>query len=242
LGENIKAVRYGLFGFIILLSILFWYPWGSGRSESGAADTIPVLVADSYIPAFTIVKEPMVAVRNFPRGFVPPGALHAARELTADDNQALYLSAVPIPEGQPLTRTLLDELGKSHGMAAALPMGKVAVSFAADPVRGVGGWIEPGDTIAVFETTREGGLKEVSKVTRLLFSSLSVLAVDQNRLGLSHPETSKYDLLENPDPKPVVITVLANPVEAARLIDAREQKHLSVALRSLGDDAPWTGL
>ena len=243
MGENISRVRYGLFSLVGVVSIFFWGPWGNGdRSGAGSADMIPVLVADNYIPPFSVVKESMVTVRNFPRGYVPPGSLHAVRELSSENNQGLYVSAVPIPEGQPLTRTLLNEMGKSHGMASTLPMGKVAVSFSADPVRGAGGWVEPGDTIAIFETSHDGGLKSTSKTTRLLFSSLSVLAVDQNRLGLPHPEAAKNDLFENPEPKPVIITVLANPFEAARLVDAREQTRLSVALRSLGDDVPWTGL
>jgi Flp pilus assembly protein CpaB len=240
MGKNIKLVRYGLLSAILLTGVFFWGPWGRiDPSSAGGADQVPVLVADSYIPVFTVVKEKMVTVRNFPRLYAPPASLHTMNELVGDNNQGLYSSAVPIPEGQPLTRTILDEIGKSHGMASTLPIGKAAVSFSADPVRGVGGWVEPGDTIAVFETSRDSGPKNMSHITKLLFSSLSVLAVDKNRLGLLPPDAAKNDSIENPEPRPVVITVLVNPVEAARLVEAREQMHLSVALRPLADDTPW---
>ena len=159
-----------------------------------------------------------------------------------DGDRDLYTTAVAVPEGQPLTHTVLEELGKSRGMASVLPLGKVAVSFAADPVRGAGGWVEPGNVIALFHTTLETEHGKSFHKTRLLFSSLSVLAVDKNRLGQEASPSPVNDIPLSAEGGGAVITVLVNPLEAARLVEAREQGHLSVALRSLGDDTPWAGL
>jgi Flp pilus assembly protein CpaB len=162
--------------------------------------------------------------------------------MQGDAGRELYITAVAVPEGQPLTHTILEELGKSRGMASVLPLGKVAVSFAADPVRGAGGWVEPGNTIALFHTTLETENGKSFHKTQLLFSCLSVLAVDKNRLGQETTQTPADEIPANSEGGGAVITVLVNPLEASRLVDAREQGHLSVALRSLGDDTPWTGL
>jgi pilus assembly protein CpaB len=243
MAKNIKVIRYGLLGIILLLLAVNWGPFsGKGKLNLGGDDMVALLVADQYIPAFAIVKEKMVTVRFFPKDFVPPGALHEIHDLLSDDHRELYITAVAIPEGQPLTHTVIEELGKSRGMASILPPGKVAVSFAADPVRGAGGWVEPGDTIAIFDTTLETDKGGSQHNTRLLFSTMAVLAIDKSRLGLPRSVPASDDLQANPEPGPTVITVVANPPEAARLVEAREQGRLSVVLRSLGDDIPWTGL
>jgi len=243
MAKNVKRLRYGLIALIVVLAAFTWGPQiFKGRAGLGSDDMAPVLVADRYIPAFSIVKEKMATVQYYPKGYVPPGALHALHEMQGDGGRELYLTTVAVPEGQPLTHTVLEELGKSRGMAAVLPFGKVAVSFAADPVRGVGGWVAPGNTISLFHTTLETEKGRSFHKTRLLFSALQVLAVDKNRLGQEPSSPSADEIPLNSEGGAVVITVLVNPLEASRLVDAREQGHLSVALRSLGDDAPWSGL
>ena len=226
--------------------VLAAFIWGPqvlrGRAGLGNDDLVPVVVADQYIPAFSIVKEKMAAVQYYPKNCVPPGAIHAVHDIRGDGDRDLYVTAVAVPEGQPLTHTVMDELGKSRGMASVLPLGKVAVSFAADPVRGAGGWVQPGNTIALFHTSLETEKGRSFHKTQLLFSALSVLAVDKNRLGQETAQPPIDGIPMNFEGGGAVITVLVSPIEASRLVGAREQGHLSVALRSLGDDAPWTGL
>jgi Flp pilus assembly protein CpaB len=166
--------------------------------------------------------------------------LHSATDLADESGLPLFMTTVAVPAGQPLTRTLLTDLGKSHGMASLLGVGKVAVSFAVDPIRGVGGWIQPGDQIAIFDTPRISALmKTPAKTTRLLFPCVKVLAVDHKRLGAVSGSEKLLETLSDPGGSSTVLTVLLNPVEAARLIEAREEEHLSVILRPLGDDVPW---
>ena len=239
MAKNIK-IRIGLIILILLLLAVFRGSFSDkDKSIMGSDESIPVLVASEYIPAFTIVKIKMAAVRHFPKEYVPPGSIHTIRELVGSEDHELYMAAVAIPAGQPLTQTVMDELGKSRGMASTLPQGKVAVSFAADPVRGAGGWVEPGDSIAVFHTMLSAHKEEALHKTSLLFPSLPVWAVDKNRLGAPHPDAPPGSLQENPESGPTVFTVVVNPLQAARLIEAREEGHLSVVLRSLGDDSSW---
>jgi len=225
------------------------YAWKVSSSAERSANEpgeMAVLVARHYLPAFTVVKSEDAILKTYPEEAVPPGALRSVKELAGDKDRPVFTAAVSIPEGQPLTRTILQELGKDHAMASLLAPGKTAVSFAVDEVRGVGGWVEPGDVIAIFQTARERSLSAVrAKSTGLLFSTVSVLAVDKKRLGqppapapaLEPGMIAAAEAMQNSEH---VITVLLNPVEAARLIEAREDGRLSVVLRGEGDDLPWS--
>jgi Flp pilus assembly protein CpaB len=222
-----------------------WWPGvPAGNSSDISGDTVSVLVAEHFIPAFQIVNNRDVSARSFPKEFVPPGALRSIQELHDENNRGLFSSAIAIPEGQPVTRTLLAEIGKNHGMSCLLAPGKVAVSFAVDSAHGAGGWVQPGDTVAVLQTTIEGDPNNMSKNTRLLFPALEVLAVDRKRLGDSPvaDADTKSILGQSADGSQGdggVLTVMANPLEAARLVEAREKGTLSIVLRAMGDDFTW---
>jgi Flp pilus assembly protein CpaB len=239
--------RWLIIGCVAATAVAAWSWWTrlrAGNSQDISGDTVSVLVAEHFIPAFQIVKNRDVSARAFPKEFVPPGALRSIQELHDGNNRELFSSAIAIPEGQPVTRTLLAEIGKNHGMSSLLARGKVAVSFAVDSAHGAGGWVQPGDTVAVLQTTIEGEPNQMSKATHLLFPSLEVMAVDKKRLGdwPAAEADSKSILGQNADGfqgDGGVLTVMANPVEAARLVEAREEGTLSVVLRAMGDDFTW---
>jgi pilus assembly protein CpaB len=241
--KNPLLMRWILGGAIAVLAIVyvcsgFW--GGRAQPDEDRQDTSAVVIADKYIPAFSPIHPEEVSVRNCPKGYIPPGALHSVAELMNENNLPLYSSAVAIPEGQPVTRVLINELGKSHGMASILTPGKVAVSFAVDSVRGVGDWIQPGDTIAIFETRKEGDIRSgLRRRSKLLFSSVRVLAVNRRRLGSAGSSAKSHDDSAEADSGNSVLTVLLNPFEAARLVESREDGRLSALLRPLGDDTPW---
>lgn len=209
-------------------------------ADDDQEDSFAVVVANRYIPAFSAVTAAQAVVRRFPKEYAPPGALSDLSELSDDKGLAAYGSAVAIPEGQPLTRSLLGRLGQRHEMASLLPPGQVAVSFSVDPVRGVGGWIQPGDAIAIFEIQDDlSGRAPGRRQTRLLFSSVRVLAVDRRRIGAPVKETAHEEMASEPADGNV-LTVVLNPVEAARLVEVRERGQISALLRPLGDETPWT--
>jgi len=240
--KNVVLIRGILIGLILLLG--GWYLAGSfgdhSLSADSAEDSLSVVIANRYIAAFTPVALAQVTVRNFPKGYIPPGALHATNDLMAENGLPLFASAVAIPEGQPVTRTVLIDLGKSHGMASILGPGKVAVSFSVDPVRGAGGWVQPGDTIAIFNSRREGDFRKIgSRTSSLLFPAVRVLAVDHRRVGNTATESSTSPSGNDAEAGGNVLTVLMNPLEATRLVEERENGRLSVVLRALGDDLPW---
>jgi pilus assembly protein CpaB len=247
---NPSRLRLSLAIAILVALAILAIPKGRGSfhwSASDPGEVSPVLVADRYIPAFTVLKPSMIRVLDFPKGLVPPGALHAKAELQNENDQWLFTSALSIPGGHPLTRALLTDAGQSDALGSLIRPGKVAVSFEVDKAHGVGGWIRPGDIVALFGPAPMdvSGRHAVAKRTRLLLPSVLVLAVDAQRVGQSRAKTSEgggeagglAEAVSANESK--VVTVLASPTEAALIVEAREEGSLSVVLRSVGDDLPW---
>jgi len=250
LAGRTHRLRLILFAALGAAVIFLWIPtswsWPTFFGAADAATSVPVLVTTRYVPAFRVIRADAVEIRHFPSSFVPPGALNNASELESDAGQSLYASVVAIPAGQPLTRAVLIDAGQKQRLASLLRPGRVAVSFSAEKSRAAGGWVQPGDIIAVFETHSAPmtSQAEPPKKTNLLFSALQVLAVDNVRLGQSAVEEKDQEknVLVNEGTEEAatrIITVLATPAEAGALMEAREKGTISIALRALGDDMPW---
>jgi len=229
-----------------LIAALSWViaPKVMGWHVGGSGDSVEILVASHYLPAFTPVKKEDVRLDEVPKHFLPPGALRSLPELQNENGQYIYLSAVAIPEGQQLTRTVLVNAEQGESLASFIRPGRVAVSFEVDRAHGVGGWIKPGDTIAIYRSA--GGLpqkNEATRMTQLLFQSVPVLAVDATRLGAQDekPASSDADVTAMPAPTgdSKILTVLVSPSEASAIVEAREHGSLDVVLRAVGDDLPW---
>jgi len=234
-------------GIVVALVVACWprqMPSFGAMFSGESTDSVPVLVADRYMSAFQMIKPQDVRMRYFPKGYVPLGALHSKAELTTETNQNAFSTLVAIPQGEPLTRTVLVEAGKDQGLSFLLRSGNVAVSFSVDKSRSAGGWIQPGDTIALYETVPIDSMSRnaANSRTRLLLSAVKVLAVDKMRLGQKLEPGRKEDALQEmatADTDTKMITVLVNPVEAARIVEARERGPICIVLRALGDDVPW---
>ena len=241
MAANPSRLRWILIAAVLAALIFMIFPKVHSifhGSSFDPEDSVTVLVADSYIPAFSVIKAALVRGQEFPKGLVPPGALHTKTELQDENDRPHFISAIAIPAGQPVTHAMVTDTVQGDALGSLIRRGKVAVSFEIDRAHGVGGWIRPGDTIALFGSQ--------AKKTRLLLPSVPVLAVDAQRLGQTPAKSDESggDSTGAPgtqapgDSK--VVTVLVSPTEASLIIEAREEGSLSAVLRPLGDDFPWT--
>src|SRR5258708_6864705 len=183
MGVNPTKLRGILAAAILVVLIILVFQksrdaWHWGASDPG--DVTPVLLADRYIPAFTVIKPEMVRIQEFPKDLIPPGALRSKTDLRNNSGQMLFVSAISIPEGQPVTRALVTDASQNDTLGWLIRPGKVAVSFEIDKAHGVGGWIRPGDMVALFGATpmSMNGSRSLGKKTRLLYPSVLVVAVD----------------------------------------------------------------
>jgi len=212
-----RIIAFISFLFIGLVVVLCYFPFNP--------DEVMVWETTTYIPAFEKIEMRHLHPVRWPRKLVPPYALTPSDELA-------FKTRVALPKGSVLTQTVLFSTHQEATLSAMVPAQKVAISFAADAIHGVGGWIHPGDTIALFTSAD-------LKPTHLLFPTLHVLSVDKALLGLPNTNVSMSSE-ENPRPMeeslPQVLTVPVTMPEAQVLIEAREQGRLTVVLKAVGDE------
>jgi pilus assembly protein CpaB len=238
---NRQRLRWILAALIAGVCGVYGWTWMRAGSSGSASspEWVDVVVLRRYLPAQHVVKPSHASTLRYPKALVPPGAVLRTQDLVSENGKSVYLTAVSLPEGSVLTRSVLAVLGERHGLSAGLPQGKVAVSLSVNEVRGVGGWIAPGDSISIYEISKDG-----AKPAQLLFPALSVLAVDRERVGapvtdpkqgLDPAEAAALEAMQAQQTHRIV-TVLANPLEAALLTTARERGTLSAVLRSFEEE------
>ena len=98
-----------------------------------------------------------------------------------------------------------------------------AVTIRVDEVRGVAGFVLPGDRVDIFLTRSES---DKQQFTDLLLQNVKVLAIGQ----IADDREDKPTLVK-------AVTVEVNPIDAQKLILAKSAGRLSLALRRAGESA-----
>jgi pilus assembly protein CpaB len=110
-----------------------------------------------------------------------------------------------------------------RGLTTRISNGERAVSIPVNEVRGVGGFVLPGDRVDVLHTTTIGR-RDGRPVTRTLIQNMLVLGVDQ----VSSQATEEPVVVN-------VVTLLADPEQAKTLTLAQQVGDLTLLLRNEGD-------
>src|SRR5258708_1818169 len=153
MGVNPTKLRGILAAAILVVLIILVFQksrdaWHWGASDPG--DVTPVLLADRYIPAFTVINPEMVRIQEFPKDLIPPGALRSKTDLRNNSGQMLFVSAISIPEGQPVTRALVTDASQNDTLGWLIRPGKVAGAFDNDKTPGVVGGVRTLNTVGLF--------------------------------------------------------------------------------------------
>lgn len=169
--------------------------------------------------------------------------------LTKDDVQAIYWQQNALPEGtfadaaalfpddgkepryvlrqmekfEPVLAIKVTEPGQPAGLTGQLAKGERAFAIKVDVSTGVSGFIQAGDHVDVYWTGTPDS--NSSELTRLIESTLRVVAVDQKADGQSGAATVAR-----------TVTVAASPESVARLAQAQATGKLSLSLVGSGDD------
>lgn len=225
-------------GAVAGCTMWFWLQ-GLEAEARGSSSEKPVLVTTRDIPQGTWLTPAFVELRRVPKRYSEPTTLSAMTELTTDQGKPTYAAAVPLSRGEHLTLSKLAPVGKQRGLAALLPVGKVAASLMLSPARGAGGWIRPGDHIDLFCTLEGEGASDSATVPFL--QDVSVLAVGDRLLGdpddSKRPASTDASVVWGEAEQPVVLTVAVESGEVGKLVLAREKGLLSVVLRPIGQTA-----
>ncbi len=211
---------------------------GSSAPEARAAaaptiDGPKVLVATRPLPVGTILTAEALRFQPWPEGLVRNDAYYVEGQA---DMTALVGSVVRVAltAGAPVTRGSLVNPDDRGFLAAALGAGMRAITVPLSPDQGVGGFVFPGDRVDVLmtaELTSEADSNIKLYTSETIVRNLRVLAVDQN----TNPANGA-----NGTATPTVaatVTLEATPQIAERIAVARTVGTISLALRSLAENA-----
>jgi pilus assembly protein CpaB len=146
-----------------------------------------------------------------------PNGAFVAREDLLKDGRRVVLS--PVERGEPILRSKITGPGQRALLSALLEEGKRAVTLRVDDVRGVAGFILPGDFVDVVLIAEDGPPRR-ENYSEILLQHLKVLAVDQ--------------LASERQEQPTVakaVTIEVTPEQAQKLLLATNIGKLSLILR-----------
>lgn len=201
-------------------------------------ETANVYVASAYIPVGSVIEESMLTVQPWPKHLLVEGFV-----VGADEGKKIVgtITRAPFQELEPIIKTKIANPDDPNFMAGALPKGMRMVTMDTNEIRGVAGFLFPGDRVDVIirhkilkDGVTERDIEEarreeevMDEVTEMLLANVRVLAVDQRATA------GVNDKGEIIIPKSVSLEVSAP--DAQRIVLARELGELTLALRSLKD-------
>lgn len=220
-------LRTGLLG---MLALVFSGAAATGvylfveKPKAPGVETVSIVIAVGQIPRGMTLTAEMLTTRDWPKDFVPEGALVKLDEAVG---RTVW---VPLVESDPIIESKLATLGAGRGMAAMIPRGMRAVTIQTPNVAtGVAGFILPGNKVdvlwALSQATQDDQTGGGSTVT--LLQNIEILAVDQQIEVPSENRVDTRDLRS--------VTLLTSPSDAARLDLAQNKGTLRLSLRNPED-------
>jgi len=143
----------GLLAVLGIVAVLAYVGKANQRAVNGLK-VESVLVAKQQIPSGTTAsqarRDGLLIPKQLPRSVIPNDAVH----VISSDISNLVTSA-PIQPGQLLLREMLVSKSQRTG-SLVLPPGKVAVTLEVCLAADVGGYVRPGNNVAVYDTWASG--------------------------------------------------------------------------------------
>lgn len=216
---------------VVLLSLItattaFVYTNGVESRVRSEQELVPVLIVGQTIPVGTSLSkafsEGLVQFRELPRQSLPNLAISSI----SNSNGEL----VALHELQPGQFVTTPNFGvrATNTSALKIPQGMLAVTVTVGEPEKVATFLQPGSEIAIFATSDDTGTTGKSKITKVLFTQIQVLAIGNQII----PNTDA----QAPATSSGLITLAVTPNQALKLINATRSLSLYFALRSDGVD------
>jgi pilus assembly protein CpaB len=157
-------------------------------------------------------------------GKMPEGAF-ATRDELFKDGRRVALS--PLQRNELILKTKVTGPGQRASLSALLDEGKRAVTVRVDDVRGVAGFVLPGDRVDVVLIRSVTGANGSENISDVLLQHVKVLAVDQ--LANERQETPTIAR---------AVTLEVDTDQAQKVLLATNVGKLSLILRQAGESNP----
>jgi pilus assembly protein CpaB len=192
--------------------------------NSGAAARIGTIVVATRPLAFgTSLAPDNVKEISWAGAQLPDGAYATTRDLLKDGGRVVLAS---LDTGEPVLRSKITAPGQRGTLSSLVKDGMRAVTVRVDDVRGVAGFILPGDFVDVILIGDDSSIRHEG-YSETLLQHVKVLAIDQLASERQeHPTVAK------------AVTVEVTPQDAQKLLLASNVGKLSLVLRQPGDLNP----
>ena len=191
-----------------------WLQSHSARTD--AQKTVSILVASDTLAFGAPIGAKDVREIDWPAQSRPEGAFANFAELIKNGRR---ITLSPFVRDEPIIASKLSAPDQRASLSTVIEKGKRAVTVAVDDVRGVAGFIFPGDfvDVALTRTDNSNGPQNFSEV---ILQHVKVLAIDQLAgQRQEHPTVAK------------AVTVEADPEQALKILLAANVGKLSLILR-----------
>ena len=194
--------------------------WLQSHSAPRAAEeTASIVVANGALAFGAPIAAQDVREVAWPAKSRPEGAFSTVDELVKDGRR-IVLS--PFVRDEPVVASKVSAPNQRASLSTVIEEGKRAVTVAVDDVRGVAGFIFPGDFVDVVLTRTSGasGASGSQNLSEVILQHVKVLAIDQ--------------LAGERQERPIVakaVTVELTPAQALKIVLATNVGKLSLILR-----------
>ncbi len=188
----------------------------SHSAHASAQKTVSILIANDTLAFGAPIRAKDVRQVDWPAQSRPDGAFANFAELTKDGRR---ITLSPFVRDEPIIASKVSAPDQRASLSTVIEKGKRAVTVAVDDVRGVAGFIFPGDfvDVALTRTDNSMGPQNFSEV---ILQHVKVLAIDQMAgQRQEHPTVAK------------AVTVEVDPEQALRILLAANVGKLSLILR-----------
>src|SRR6266700_1530859 len=205
-------------GLVAALMARRWIAQHSAPEAASATGTI--VVATTPLPFGTVLTPDNVSEIPSTSSQLPEGAFATKTDLLKDGRRVVLTA---IERSEMITRPKVTAPGQRASLSVLLEEGQRAVTVRVDDIRGVAGFILPGDRVDVMLLRAETHQGETENSADVLLEYVKVLAIDQ--------------LLNERSDQPAVatlakaVTLQVSPEQAQKLLLAGNVGKLSLVFR-----------
>ena len=193
--------------------------WIERHTAPQAAAAATIVVAAAQLPFGTALTEDNTAEIPWAGGHIPEGAYAKKIDLLKDGRRVVLGQ---LDRSEIVLRTKITAPGQRASLSTLLEEGQRAVTVRVDDVRGVAGFILPGDRVDVvlMRENRQG--RETENSADVLLEFVKVLAIDQ----ILNERTDQPTVTSVPK----AVTLQVSPEQAQKVLLASNIGKLSLVL------------
>ena len=188
--------------------------WLVSHAPTGAGT---IVVASAPLPFGAQLTAENLSEIPWSVGDLPDGTFATKRDLLKDGRR---MALAPIARKEPILRSKITGAGQRATLSTTLDPGMRAVTVRVDDVRGVAGFIQPGDRVDVILIRTETESKSGEGYSDVILQSAKVLAIDQ----ITGEHAAQATIAK-------AVTLEVTAAEAQKILLATNVGRLSLVLR-----------